>query len=124
MQTNSLINSMYNRMTIGAPEPTVGMGATITHWTDRDAATVVYWDGKIVGVQEDRAERTDGNGMSDSQCYQYSPWLDGPIRYFRRDKHGAWRSVSRNDQTGRWALSGNTNGLILGRRDRYYDYSF
>jgi hypothetical protein len=39
-QTNSLVNSMYSRMTINAPAPTVGMGATRLSWTDRHAATV------------------------------------------------------------------------------------
>ena len=39
-QTNSLVNHLYSRMTVGAPAPVVGMAATTLSWTDRHAATV------------------------------------------------------------------------------------
>ena len=47
------------------PEPTVGMGATILHWTDRTAGTIVeVGDGYFV-VQADHAICTDELGRSD-----------------------------------------------------------
>ena len=36
-QTSSLVNHLYSRMTIGEPEPTVGMGVTMLSWSDRNA---------------------------------------------------------------------------------------
>lgn len=118
-----MFNQMYESMTIGAPEPVVGMGATITHWTDRDAATVVAWDGKIIQVQQDHAKRIDGNGMSDAQRYEYEPNPDGRVYAFRRNKSNRWVPVRFNEQTKRWNNAEGC-GLIVGFRDRYYDYSF
>jgi primosomal protein N' len=40
-QTASLTNHLQSRATIGQPEPTVGMGATLLGWTDRYAGTIV-----------------------------------------------------------------------------------
>ena len=124
MRTANVHNDIYNRMTIGAPEPEVGMGATITHWTDRDAGTVIGWDGDIIAIQEDEAKRTDGYGMSDVQSYEYSADPNGRVWYFRRDKSNAWRFVTRNEKTGRWNIAKSGPGLVLGFRRKYYDYSF
>ena len=119
----SLMNRLYEGMIIDAPEPKAGMGATVTHYTDRDAATVVAWDGKIVTVQYDHAERVDSNGMSDAQQYKYTPNPEGTKLYFRRDKHGRWVNVIRSRTTGRW-ISSRSCGLALGIRDAHFDYSF
>jgi len=118
-----MINEMYENMTINAPEPQIGMGATITHWTDRDAGTVVAWDGKVICVQQDHAKRIDNNGMSDSQQYEYTPNPHGREYYFRRDKHNRWVQVRFNEKTGRWN-NAEGPGLIVGFRDEHYDYSF
>ena len=124
MRTASLINDTYNRMTINAPEPVVGMGATLTSWTDRHPATVIQWDGKIIAVQEDDYCRTDGNGMSEAQEYEYTPNSNRPVRYFRRDKTNAWLPIFKNQETGRWNTAKYGGGLILGFRDKYHDFSF
>lgn len=99
------------------PEPKVGMGATITCWSDRHAATIVdiirFKYGKHAGqpkfviVQQDRAERTDANGMSDCQTYQYFPNPNAERRQFKY-------SPSR----------GCCDGLVIGVRREYHDYSF
>lgn len=66
-QTGSVTNHILSRATIGQPEPTVGMGATLLGWTDRHACTIVEVsmerDRIVVTVQEDNAKRTDSNGM-------------------------------------------------------------
>ena len=124
MRTASLHNHIYNSMTIGAPEPQVGLGATITHWTDRDAGTVISWDGSVIAVQEDEAKRTDNNGMSEAQDYEYSPNPSGRVWHFRRDKTNAWRFIVRNEKTGRWNIASSGPGLVLGFRRKYYDFSF
>ena len=118
-----MINAIYESMTINAPEPQIGMGATITHWTDRDAGTVVAWDGKVICVQQDHAKRIDDNGMSDAQQYEYTPNPHGQEYYFRRNKHNVWVHVRLNEKTGRW-VNARGPGLIVGFRDEHYDYSF
>jgi hypothetical protein len=122
-QTGSLVNHLYSRMTIGAPEPTVGMGVTMLSWTDRDAGTIVEVNMKkrYIAVTEDRAERIDNNGISESQEYKFTPVLDGHLNYYRKDKKGQWRRCYHN-QNGRLVFG--TGGLIVGRREKYYDFSF
>lgn len=123
--TASLVNHVYSRAVIGQPEPTVGMGATLLHWTDRTAATVIGWDDskQIITVQEDHARRTDTNGMSEQQVYEYTPDPNGCMRHFRRTDTGTWRSVRFNPDSKRWVFAGG-NGLRLGQRDHYHDFSF
>lgn len=126
-QTNSLVNHLYSRMTIGAPAPVAGMPATILHWTDRSPATVfrVFTVGKavIVELRDDDYTRTDTNGLSESQQYDYKTNVNGSRRYFRQNADGAWQAVFKNPETGRWNKT-NGSGLILGRRECYYDPSF
>lgn len=108
--TGSLVNYVYSRAQ--TPEPAVGIGATILMWTDRRAATIVKVTRTQVHVQEDVSTRTDGNGMSESQAYSYAPDPDAPVRIFRRTKNGAYRAPHRG------------NGLLIGTRETYHDFSF
>lgn len=114
MEHGSFVNMVYDRS--APPEPEVGMGATILMWSDRYAATVVevrrFKSGQRAGqvaavkVQEDKATRTDGHGMSDSQSYSYEPAPDGPVREFKVSRDGRFK------------------GLLVGKRDHHHDYSF
>ena len=61
-------------------------------------------------LDQDYAERLDKNGMSESQQYEYRPNPNGRIHVFRLTKRG-WRNKA-------------GNGLMIGKRERYYDYSF
>jgi len=100
--------------------PAIGDGATVLMWSDRHAATIIgikYFKtgaraGQIssVVVQEDKAIRVDGLGMSDAQTYTYERDLTGCIREFKVTKTGAFK----NDGMG----------LMIGARRHYYDYSF
>lgn len=89
----------------------IGMGATQLIGSDRYACTIVDItpSGKTLTVQEDKAIRTDNNGMSSIQewCYEANP--DGEIRRFRLTTKG-WRSGSIS--------------LRVGVRDHYYDFDF
>lgn len=113
--SGSLVNRIYGRM--NSLEPEIGMGATVLHYTDRSAATVVSIssNGKRIGIKYDKATRTDSNGMSDAQSYSYEPG-DGPTIYFTKRKNGNFV------QEG----SGMREGLkvLIGKRDHYHDYSF
>lgn len=107
-ETGSLMNHIYSRCT--NPEPQVGMGATVLMWTDRHAATIIRVTRCTITVQEDIATRVDGNGMSESQAYEYTANPQGRVTTFRKTKRG-WR-----DSCG--------SGLLIGTRRKYHDYSF
>lgn len=126
-ETGSLVNHIYSVATKGQPEPTVGMGATILGWTDRNAVTItdVFTAGKrtYITAQQDHAKRIDTNGMSESQDYEYTPNPNGALYNFRQNPtNGRWEEVYKNPETGRWIKSGR--GLRIGDRDEYYDFSF
>lgn len=123
MQTGSLVNHMYSRMTIGAPEPEVGMGVTMLGWTDRHAGTIVEVNNKkrYIAVTEDHAKRIDNNGISESQEYEYTPDFNGYRIYYRKDRKGEWRMCFYNENK---RLVFGRGGLIVGHREKYHDYSF
>lgn len=128
-QTNSLVNNLYSRMTIGAPDPEVGMAATILSWTDRHAATVksvTELDGKWkwqIEVVEDKALVIKGSTHDGSATFAFVPNPDGFADIYRMDrKTGAWVSGYISAETGKFRKL--TGGLILGRRDHYVDPSF
>ena len=121
-QTGSLMNHVYSRAT--APEPAVGMGATILAWSDRYAGTVIAIEGKVLTVREDKATRTDDHGMSDMmQDYRYEPNPEGREWHFHPRRRGGWNQVRRNPETGRWNQVAGY-GLLLGERRAYHDFTF
>jgi hypothetical protein len=113
-QTGSLINHIMSGGRDAQPE--VGMGATILGWTDRHAATVVgvSKSGKSIQIVQDIATRVDGNGMSDSQEYTYTPGTGTPQTFTLRN-NGAWVAKGQGK---------NGSRVALGYRNEYYDYSF
>lgn len=123
----SLINRIGENQTGVKPE--IGMGATITAYSDRYAGTVTHLtkDGRdyILTVREDHATRIDNNGMSESQEYIYQENLHGRIFTFKKNKKGVWRECKYNRETSRWNIDKDDGcGLILGERDAYYDFDF
>lgn len=129
-QTGSLVNHLYSR---NAPVPPcaveIGMGATFLSWTDRHPATVhaTWSEGKknpriFISVREDDWRRTDKNGISESQEYDYTPDPDGREEVYRWSGD-RWEGVRRNPETGRWIKCRNY-GLVLGYREKYEDPCF
>ena len=115
--TGSLINLLAansNNPTV----PVVGMGATIIGYTDRNPATVVEIskNGKTLTVQMDDAKRTDANGMSESQSYEFTSNPDGAKRVYTLRKNGQW--IAQGDSIK------NGGRIQLGHRSKYYDFSF
>lgn len=108
IETASLMNHIMT--TTKAPNPKVGVGATICLWTDRKAGTIIKVTKTQIHVREDKATRTDTNGMSESQTYTYEPDPEGSVHIFRKTNRG-WR-----DRCG--------SGLSIGVRAQYHDYSF
>ena len=109
--TGSLTNDIMRAS--GQPTPKVGDGVTILYWSDRYPATIVdvSMTGKTIKVREDHFKRTDKNGMSESQSYEYSPNPDARERTFRLTKNG-WKE-----------LGGSCFLSIIGRR-AYLDPTF
>lgn len=114
--TGSLVNAVVGGSRQPAPE--VGMGATVLHWTDRSAATVVSVSasGKSIVVQMDNARRTDSNGMSESQTWEHTPNPNAHRLEYTHRKNGAWVRKGEPMKSG--------GRLALGYRDTYHDFSF
>jgi hypothetical protein len=115
LDTGSAINHLMSRARVTIPA--VGDGATVLMWTDRHAATVVAVKETPalvkVTVQEDRAVRTDSNGMSEVQAYAFTPNPAAPLQTFTFRK-----------TPGGLVLRGKGRGLLLGHREEYRDFSF
>ena len=108
--TNSFVNAILSG-TKGQPAPVVGMGVTLLHWTDRSAGTItrVAPSGKTFWFREDRAIRTDSNGMSEMQSYRHEPDPNSRERRARL-RSGAWKSEGTR--------------IRVGDRNTYHDFSF
>lgn len=128
-ETGSVMNHLHSRATIGQPTPEVGMGVTFLGWTDRHPGTIVQVyskDDAIVGfvAQGDEAIRTDRNGMSEDQAYEFVRNPNAPMKMYRLDRNGQWRRSERNLATGKWRFLDKSQSIRLGERDKYHDYSF
>lgn len=123
-ETGSLVNHIYSRAL--SPVPAVGDGATILSWTDRQPATVVevltVGKAQIVATREDGWKRTDSNGLSEIQTYEYTPDPNGYLQHWKLKASG-WVNVRKNPSTGRWVETKN-GGVFFGRREKYEDPSF
>jgi len=105
--------------------PYVGMPATLLSWTDRSPATVVdvNMKGRCIVVQEDDYQRIDNNGLSESQEYEYARNPKASVYIFRKNKKGEWVQHRFNPKTNRLVQS-RGYGLMLGKREKYHDFSF
>jgi len=115
MTTGSLINNAMGQAQGAVPE--VGMGATELCYTDRRPYTIVeVVNEKTIMVQVDSSRRTDSNGMSECQEYEFTPNTSSNKIIVTRRKNGAW--VIRGE-----SMKGGTRFLI-GHRSKYHDFSF
>lgn len=105
---------MKRKSTTSNTMPTIGMGVTIQYHSDREAGTIIQvtQNGRRIVIQEDSATRTDSNGMSESQTYEFSPNPEGTTHIATLRKDGTYR------------LQGSKERVYLGTRDKYYDFSF
>lgn len=104
------------------PVPVVGMGATILHGRDRDAGTVVAASTNKKGVvvravvQWDHWKRTDSNGMSECQSYEFSANKEGAMSVYTLRRNGRWVEEGHSGS--------NPQGVLFGHREKFYDFSF
>jgi hypothetical protein len=122
-ETGSVINHLMSRSVIGEPTPDVGMGATILMWSDRHAGTITMIKGDIIEVTEDDYKPISGSILNGDVKWEFTYNPNGRTSYFRKSKTGLWENVVFNKETGRWKKS-NGQGLIIGRREKYYDPHF
>ncbi len=130
MTSGSLVNDIYQRSTKGQPEPEVGMPVTFLGYTDRNPGTIVqtFTIGAFRYFQatHDHYQRTDDNGMSEMQTYDYTPRPKAQ-RYTYRQKHSEpdapWRQVNINER-GNYVNVNGADGIRLGVREKYHDFSF
>ena len=124
-QTGSLFNHIMANGSVKDIIPGE-TGATLLSWSDRHAATVIelFKKGKFeyVVVQRDHVKRIDNNGMSEGQTYEYTRNAEGSKSTFRITDNGFIR-VYVDSETGRFKKCGS-GGLMIGRRDQFFDFSF
>ncbi len=99
--------------TFEIPEP--GTPATVRYAVDCHAATVISSSETIIRVQCDTATRTDSNGLSETQVYEYKRNPNGTVYTFTRRRDGAFREKG--------CKKGHGVGLTLGVRREYRDPS-
>lgn len=108
-----MTNNIISNVMIAAikEKPIVGMGVTECFFTDRKAGTItrVSDSGKTFWFKYDIATRIDSNGLSDCQTYKYE---EDPNGYEIKCTLRKGKYRTRN------------NPVIVGRRDKYYDYTF
>src|SRR5262245_49715667 len=130
--SGSLINGLASGWAPAGslPLPRLGDGATVFHWTDRSAWTVVQIISArgrdLITIQRDRAVRVDQNGMSECQAYRFERDPAGETRTVRLKTRRLWQSEARRSVAGaacRWVVDGGS-AVQFGVRDEYRDFSF
>jgi hypothetical protein len=91
-QTGSVMNHI---MSNNASVPVVGEGATMLLWSDRNAYEVVAVndDNTIAVIAPINAKRTDSNGISEVQEYDYSD-VDMNRQFVIVYRNGAWHRIN------------------------------
>jgi hypothetical protein len=125
-----------------AAAPEVGMPATINHYSDRDAATIiaVSKSGRVITVREDHAKLLNGFNSGAADALEFSPGgfvghTSGTQRYaYRTNLDGKVTQFSRRERTVRgkrvvsWVEVGRKRGqgstLSIGVRAHNYDFNF
>jgi hypothetical protein len=90
--------------------PTVGMGVTVYHFTDRTAHTIirVSTSGKTVWIQRDKAVNI---GPGHTQDWDITPDPEGAVSEVRL-RGGHWKQV------------GTKHYVLLGERRERFDFEF
>lgn len=112
--------SVQNRImeSSAMPKPEVGMGATECGYTDRHPYEIIeVADDRHIIVRALDYKRTDDNGMSDCQDYEYSSNPENHTAKLFLTKKGEWRERYPSGKLG-------CNRFFIGRAEKYYDYSF
>lgn len=130
-QTNSLVNHLYARATVGQPKPVVGMGATLLDWTDRRPATITsvmeiggskVWRWEVL-VTEDDYQVIKGSAHDGSAEYSFTTNTERQSQMFRFNKKAdKWVSGYMSKATGRFCAGPGC--IRIGSREKYVDPTF
>lgn len=124
MKLGTQTGSFFNHMMSGAKAlPDTEKGATILHWTDREAYFVisVSEDKKRCTIERPKVIRTDKLGMSDQQDYEYQK-SENPIRHDLVFRYGGWWID--NKEKGAYGSRYEKVNIAFGFMREYYDFSF
>jgi hypothetical protein len=112
----SLINRL---MECNQTMPVVGKGGTHIQYSDRDAFEVlsVSPDNKSCVIQFYKHERTDSNGMSETQSYKYET-TEGPLHTLILRKNGWYKMYETITMTSKFLTEVNTICLHLEGEER------
>ena len=133
--SGSVVNWSRSRSWFKPDALTIGNGATIYYWSDRHGGTLIdvitRKNGRrFIVVQEDHAKRTDSNGFSESQTYEFTPNPQGAKHYAEvidieteeGEKGFILEPREFNPKTNRFSKYGNR--ITLGKRSEYWDPHF
>ncbi len=118
----SIINSTLGSMTIGQPDPVVGMGGTVLLYSDRNPCTIfrVFTYRKCTAVEV----RLD-NWTHDEEGYMTGSTVNVKgITYYFVFKDGRWKELNHDTATGKFKTVQGGWGFLIGQRQGYYDRSF
>lgn len=104
--------------------PFIGMPATIHNGTDSHAGVVYYIEGKIVGVQHEKARIVSGSIVDGSAVYEYTANPLGNREYFRQNKAGKWVKVYHNAEGDKRWINAGFGCAGFGYKREYYDPHF
>jgi len=112
----SLNNRLLERTKGFTPE--VGMGVTQCLWSDRHPWEVIeVKDARHVTIRRLDAKRTDKNGFSECQEYEYTSNEKNEVLHLYKTKRGKW--VIRIGTRG----VDSSYGWHFGRAEEYYDFT-
>ena len=112
----SLQNRLEERSAM--PKPEVGMGVTEMFYSDREPYEIIeVIDDRHIVVRQLDWKRIDEGGFSESQEYEYYSNESYPPQKLFLTKQGQWR-----ERIGKNGLG--CNCFVVGRAERYYDFSF
>ena len=126
--------SVQNRISAECemPKPEVGMGVTELLWSDRDPWEVIeVVNDKKIRIRELGYKRTDNDGISEHQEYEFFSKPDGNVKTIVL-RNGKWRDLKKkyvNDANGKLVLVetrslGRGSQWLIGSAERYRDPSF
>lgn len=127
-----LYGSINNRLEACCkmPVPEIGMGVTELLWSDREPYEVIkVINEKKILIRSLGYERTDKNGICESQEYRFFSKPDGYVKTLVL-RNGKWRDLKKEmvNENGK-LVTIDTRKLgcsewLIGRAEKYFDLSF
>jgi hypothetical protein len=124
--TVNVMSQVMHSAVLGAPEPKVGDGVTICHWSDRSVGTItaVIAPDHITYTEDDTAaDKSKGELQMGHQDWIHTPRPNGMIVHALRHRNGKWY-IATVGKNGRYTVSVKSTPVAVGARNYYHDWSF